>query len=355
MSPHGAGRPAPAELLTARLRRVAPGASLAVDVVADLPARREAALDGRLTFDSWFVVGRVETTTGPLAFLVHAMAVTAGRALVMLEVNASVTDPTTGWYSGRSTVHPAWRARARHDRLEVRAPGLALTGTLDDLRVRATWDRGEVDLALTAVGHPLYNGGTGRVALLGMDVHQYSVPTMRATGRLVTDGREHEVTCGTGWFDRQWQRQRPGPPPGRWTWMGLTLDDGRAVSLWDAVGRDGERAGWATVVDADGVHRVADVVPVALHADGFWQGGPGRPRFPTRWVVRLPALRTELAVAADPPGQVLRGRLGERFEGASTVRGVVDGREVTGHGTTEMVGDWPRPLATGQRTGSTGV
>lgn len=340
MSAPGAGRPAAGPLLTAGLDRVPPGAEPAVDVVADLPARRELVLDGRLTFDSWFAVGRVDTDGGPVAYVVHTMAMTAGPVVLAVEVNASVTDLATGWYGSRSTVHPGWRTRVRSGRFEVRAPGFLVAGTLDDLRVRAAWECAEVDLTLTAVGHPLYNGRTGRVGLLGLDVHQYSIPTMRTAGRVAVDGRDRVVTGGTSWFDRQWQRQRPGPPAGRWTWMGLVLDDGRRLSLWDAVGRDGRHDGWVTVADADGAHAVADVVPVAEDAHEPWQGGPGRPRFPTRFVVRVPDLDAELAVVADPPGQVLRGRLGERFEGASTVRGVIGGRAVTGHGTVEMVGDW---------------
>jgi predicted secreted hydrolase len=172
-----------------------------------------------------------------------------------------------------------------------------------------------------------------------MDVCQYSIPTMRTTGRVVVDGHEH-VASGTSWFDRQWQRQRPGPPAGRWTWMDLNLSNGWHVSLWDAVGRDGGREGWVTVVDATGAHLVADLVPLHLDAGGHWQGGPGRGRFPTRWVVRVPDLGVELDVEAVVPGQVLRGALGERFEGASAVRGVVAGHGVEGHCYVEMVGDW---------------
>lgn len=87
-----------------------------------------------------------------------------------------------------------------------------LSGNLDQMQVKAHIAQGSVDLVMKPVGHVLYNGGTGLFPMLGMNVHQYSVPTMETTGGLTIEGRTYEIS-GTSWFERQWAE--PGPEPQR--------------------------------------------------------------------------------------------------------------------------------------------
>ncbi|WP_229398316.1 lipocalin family protein [Micromonospora okii] len=319
-------------LLTAHLTTTPEGAVPAVDVVADL------ACKPRYTLNSWFVIGHFEADGHTLDYLVHMMALSIRGVVIGVDAAASVTDETTGWYGVRSNFHPFLRAGVRSDRLLVRTPNCLIAGTFDDLRVRARIKGASIDVALRAVGHPLYNRGTGRFDMLGMDVRQYSIPTMETTGRLVVDGREFTAS-GVSWFDRQWQKQPLGPPSGRWTWMDLNLSNGWRVSLWDAVGADGRTDAWVTVVDETGAHTVADLVPLAHGARDYWLSPHGGSRFPTRWLVGVPDLDMELTVESRPRGQTIQG-LSERYEGASTVRGVVRGERVDGYCYVEMVGDW---------------
>ena len=283
------------------------------------------------------MISHFESGGHTLDLLVHLMAFSHRGRLLGVASAVSATDETTGWYGAKETLHPFFRATVRPDRLRVDTPTGSIQGSLDDLRVRAGIRNVEIDVTLRAVGHPLYNRGTGRFDMLGMDVHQYSVPTMETTGRLVVDGREHPAS-GVSWFDRQWQQQSFGPPTGRWTWMDLNLSNGWRISLWDAVGTDHSRDGWVTVVDENGTHTVAELIPLQEDAHRYWSSPRGS-RFPTCWLVRVPTLETELRVAAVPPEQAI-GALHERYEGASTVSGTVRGAAVDGHCYVEMVGDW---------------
>ncbi|GGN49337.1 putative secreted hydrolase [Actinoplanes campanulatus] len=318
-------------MLTANLTTAPPGAVPAVDVVADL------ACKPGYTLNSWFAIGHFQAEGHTLNYLVHMMALSIKGIVVGVDAAASVTDETTGWYGAQDTFYPIFRARARSDRLLVETPHCLIAGTLDDLRVQARIKGASVDVTLKAVGHPLYNRGTGRFDMLGMDVYQYSIPAMETTGQLVIDGREF-TAAGVSWFDRQWQKQSLGPPSGRWTWMDLNLSNGWRVSLWDAVGPDGGPDAWVTVVDETGAHTVADLVPLVQDAGEYWHSRDGS-RFPTRWRVRVPDLGMELTVQAKPREQAING-LSERYEGASTVHGMVDRKQVDGYCYVEMVGDW---------------
>jgi len=319
-------------LLTQNLATPPGGAIPALNVEADLAHKRG------YTLNSWFVVGHFEAEGHTLNYLVHLFALSVGGITVGVDSAASITDETNGWYAVRHGFHPIFRAKARSDRLLVETPHSSISGTLDELSVRARIRGASIDVTLKAIGHPLYNKGTGRFDMLGMDVFQYSIPTLETTGLLTIEGREYPVS-GMSWFDRQWQNQPLGPPRGRWTWMDLNLSNGWRISLWDATGRNNKSEAWVTVVDERGNHVVADMVPLVNGACDYWMSSRSGCRFPTRWQVLVPALDLQLEVIAMPREQDVRG-LHTRYEGASSASGTVRGDTVSGYCYVEMVGDW---------------
>lgn len=319
-------------LLTKNLATTPMGAEPALDIAADLAHKRG------YTLNSWFVIGHFESKGHTLNYLVHLFALSIGGITVGVDSAASITDETTGWYGVRHGFHPIFRSYARSDQLLVKTPHSSLSGTLDEMHVRAQIKGASIDVTLKAVGHPLYNKGTGRFDMLGMDVFQYSIPTLETMGCLTIDGRQFPVS-GMSWFDRQWQSQPLGPPRGRWTWMDLNLSNGWRISLWDAAGVDGKSQAWVTVVGEGGKHTVADLVALAEDACDYWLSPQSGARFPSRWRVRVPALDMQLEVIAKPRAQEVRG-LHARYEGASSISGCVRGEKVDGYCYVEMVGDW---------------
>lgn len=308
------------------------GAAPALEIMADLAHKRG------YNFNSWYVVGNLTSGSRTFNCLVHLIAVSVGGITLGVDSAASITEGATGWYGVQHGFHPVFRARAHVDRLLVTTPYSRISGTLDAMTVQAKIRGGSIDLHLRAIGSPLYNKGTGRFDILGMEIFQYSIPRLETTGRLTIGERQYPVT-GIGWFDRQWQKQKLGPPQGRWTWMDLNLSNGWQISLWDAVGRDGRADAWVTVIDGEGAHRVADLVPLAGHARDYWLSPQSGARFPTCWRVLVPALELDLTVTARPRAQEVLA-LQTRYEGASEISGTVGGLAVTGHCYVEMVGDW---------------
>lgn len=309
------------------------GARAAIDVDMDL-AHKPAH-----TMNSWFAVGHLESHGARFSYLVHLLAIGIKGVTVALDSAVSVTCDDTGAYRYQSKLYPSIRAKASRRRFDVRTPIASMGGTLDNLVVKADTGDIQIDLSMKAHGHPLFNRGTGRFDMLGMDVFQYSIPALATTGSIRIDGTGHSVT-GVSWFDRQWQDQPLGPPRGRWTWMDLNLNNGWFVSLWDAVDRHGRTDSWVTVVDDRGRHTVADLVPLAENSFDFWQSPRSGRRFPTRWLVKVPTLDLELEVTAKPKGQEIIGALHARYEGACHVRGTVGGKPVSGRCYAEMMGDW---------------
>lgn len=319
-------------LLTSNLK-TSPGPVVpAVDILADLPHKPG------YTLNSWFAIGHFESKRHKLNYLVHLFALSIKGITVAVDSAASITDETTGWYGVQHNFYPIFRASVRKDRLHIETPTSSISGTLDNMRVRGQIKNARIDVVLKAVGHPIYNKGNGRFDMLGMEVFQYSIPTLETTGRLIVDGREFPI-AGDSWFDRQWQNQPLGPPKGKWTWMDLNLSNGWRISLWDAVSEDGKSEAWVTMIDLSGKQVVADSVALAKHAGDFWLSLESGARYPTRWLVKVPTFDLLLEVSARPRAQEVEG-LSPRYEGASSVRGTVRGVPVIGFCYVEMVGDW---------------
>lgn len=319
-------------LLTPNLSMPPVSAEPAVNIVSDL------AHKPGYTLNSWFAIGHFDSEGHTLNYLVHLFAISVKGFTVGVDSAASITNETTGKYMVEHNFHTFLRSSAETDRLFVETPRSSISGTLDEMHVQAQLEGASIDVTLTAVGHPLYNKGTGRFDMLGMDVFQYSIPTLETTGVLTIDGREYPVS-GMSWFDRQWQDQPLGPPEGRWTWMDLNLSNGMRVSLWNAKSPKGSSDAWVTVIDETGKHRVAKMTPLSEDASHYWQSPESGYQYPTQWRVQVPELDMDLVVVAKPREQEVDA-LSPRYEGASSVSGTINGEKVSGYCYVEMVGNW---------------
>lgn len=307
-----------------------------IDAVKDLPIK--AGYD----VNSWFITGHFTAEGHKISCLYHVMVMPTPEGKRVVQSVASITDETTGWYTAGDVVLPYTGDGETADGINFRLPNGEMQATPGVIRAKATLKNGALDLQMVPASPTLYNGGTGLFPLLGMTIHEYSVPVMKTTGTVTMDGKTYKVD-GNGWFDRQWQSNAPaGSPDVKWSWMGLRLDNGDSVSLWSAFDASiGKDRAWATVLHEDGSQTVAAVEP-SLGASDKWTSKKSGNTYPTRWSVTIPALHMQLAVDPAPRHQEIISIVPflTKYEGASAVSGTYDGKPVKGFGYVELVGPW---------------
>jgi hypothetical protein len=307
---------------------IPPFVNPAADLAAHIPGPEPTWVD------SIFVAGQVHGGGHDFAILVHTLNF---PHYDQRKLFISIADTTTGWYKNYQAVIPKDEFAWSQTRLHIEMPGLTWTGTARRMHLRATTPWGSLKTRFRRKGPVLNYSGNGLIKLLGDVNYEYAFPTMRTVGTLRAEGRTRRVS-GVSWLDRQW-----GPVPVtdssmRWTWMNPALSNGDQLAIWDVLDNRAQHS-WVTVLRPDGSYRLASVRPLARGAGGFWTSPrPSHKTYPTRWRVRIPALRARLrVVVAGPRGQEFPD---EHVEDTAIVTGSYEGKRVTGTTFVEMTGDW---------------
>ena len=204
------------------------------------------------------------------------------------------------------------------------------------MQVKAKTPWGSLQAQFTPTGRVLNYSGNGLIQLLGDPNYEYAFPRMSTVGTLTAEGATRRVS-GTSWLDRQWGPLPLADPTMHWTWMNLALSNGDQLALWD-IGDKRSQYTWVTAMRRDGSYLVATVRPLAADAGRPWTSPVTHNTYPTRWTVRIPAVRARLEVAVTGPrDQEFAGHV----EATATVAGTYDGRKVTGTTYVEETGYWP--------------
>jgi len=309
------------------------GAPLFVAADPDLVAKEGVAQD------SWFVISHLTSGSNRLDLLVHYIRLTPPQAPV-IQAMVSVLDPVTGKSLSEEKDYKPSETTFSTAALDVQTPAGGLSGHASAMHVTGRFQRINVDLTLAHQGPLLANLGTGILPFYGGINYEYALPSTKTTGSVVIDGKRYEVD-GVSWFDRQWGQMAPSFwAHMKWSWMGISLDNGERISLWDIIDGDKEHA-FATLLHPDGRHEIVDVEPLAQGATSIWTSAATGHRYPTHWVVSIPTLKAHLRVEPLIREQEFVSPIGiHKYEGASKVAGEMQGESATGHAVVELVGDW---------------
>jgi hypothetical protein len=309
------------------------GAPLFVAADSDLVAKEGVAQD------SWFVISHLTSGSDRLDLLVHYIRLTPPQGPVT-QAMVSVLDPVTGKSLSEEKDYKPSEVAFSTASLDVQTPTGGLSGDASAMHVTGRFQRINVDLTLAQQGPLLANLGTGILPFYGDINYEYALPSMKTSGSVVVDGKRYEVD-GVSWFDRQWgQMAQSFWAHMQWSWMGVSLDNGDRISLWDIIDGDKEHA-FATLLHLDGRHEIVDVEPLAQGATSIWTSSASGHRYPTHWVVSIPTLKGYLRVAPLVQEQELVSPIGvHKYEGASKVAGEIQGKPATGYAVVEMVGNW---------------
>lgn len=326
------------------------------------------------TMDSWFYVGACHADGHEFGFLYHLMALnpTAGQGvknagfgsdMSVLNSVFSVTDKTTGWYDSINTVSPlaGSMSNVKAGVLNVIAPSGAVYGDLNLTHVKATMDSAEIDIQVCPYGGVIFNSGSGQFPTFGnKENYQYSIPKSEISGKIMIQGKEYEITHGNCWIDRQWCPEvgtiigTASPDEGaanieqnmfttnRWAWMGISLDNDVAISLWEFVNGDDSRNTFATIMNADGTQAVIPATSFVDDAEDIWVSPVTSQKYPTKWHLKVPMVKADLSVTCAPVEQEITSEMAffNKYEAMSNIVGTYDGAAVKGTCIVELCGNW---------------
>jgi predicted secreted hydrolase len=223
------------------------------------------------------------------------------------------------------------------DCLELRAPTASLTGSFEEVASlhAQVGEASSIDLSLRPTVPVLHNCGTGSFPAAGQTTWQFAAPALLTSGGITFSGETFEVV-GWSWLDRQWFDRFDQAALQRYvfTWMGICLENGDSLSLWDWTVADPGGKSWVTVAHSDGSHTLAAVDPVARDAADFWTS-ESRNKYPRSWTVRIPGFDARLGVTNTFLHEILGGAL---YTGILNIEGTYQGSPIVGYGFTDLVG-----------------
>lgn len=332
-----------------------------VDVVKDLPYKEDYANN------SFFAIGHFVSDGHTLNYLYHLMSYAYPGKEPVMTYCFSITDETDKKYYQSSKIYPFSDIKLSRDVYLIETPAGIMSGDLNNMHLKADMEHGSIDLILKSTGYPVYNGGTSKFHMVGMDIYEYSIPTMTTDGVLKLDGHTYTVKDGISWYDRQWQQRMPKMPEFAakgiskmmdekqkkeggfrlpvWGWMDINLDNGDRISTWFAKEDDGENC-LATIMHEDGSQRTVRVNPVIASAKDDWVSPHGKKAsYPMTYSIEIPELEADLVVRTSVNDQELvfdEDPLYNHYEGASEVSGSYEGKPMNGYCYVELIGDWSK-------------
>lgn len=301
-------------------------------ITIDWP-RAEGLID-EAALQWWWIAALLESgerRLGALFFLIRAGSET-------VEFKAVLTDLDSGLEATRRDEFPNSDVSFATGRVDIAAPGVSLEGSYDDGYIaKVRFDDGaDYALSMRPVNPVMFNCSTGEFSGWGSTSKQYALGGMDTSGVVHLGGERLEVT-GASWYDRQWSGENAAvvSPRGPFIWMGIWLENGDTISLWDQIPAtvDPAEKSWATVLRPDGTYIVMPLPPFETGAAGRLKTPLGN-EVPRSWTLRLPGANMTLQITQTALQEDAHRGF---FTGALDVVATCAGAEVSGRGVAELV------------------
>jgi predicted secreted hydrolase len=255
--------------------------------------------------------------------------------------HAALADPSVGRLLHAQRIARAGfgLAQAAEGDADVVLQDWSLKRTPDGIfRTQVSGQDFSLDLDLTPKQAVLLQGANG-YSRKGPDPIQasyyYSLPHLQVSGTIGRSGRRQKVT-GEAWLDREWSSTLLDPSAVGWDWIGLNLDDGGALTVFQVRDRAG-RAIWTagSLRDGHGQSTQLDAAAISLTTDRRWRSPRTGAVYPlartlavrsgAHWQVwRLKPLFPDQELDSRPAGPVY-------WEGAVSAPGARGYLELTGY------------------------
>ena len=211
------------------------------------------------------------------------------------------------------------------------------------LQAAAEADNGPVsiDLTLTETRPPLLHGEAGysrKGPEPGNANHYYSLVRMETAGTLVFDDARVSVT-GLSWMDHEFGTSALSGDAVGWDWFAVTLDNEVVLMFAEIRTKSGTSQDIfeGTLSFPDGRQVPVQPGDFTLTATGQWTSPDSGAVYPSGWRVTFPAHEIELIIDPLIDDQEMDVAF-SYYEGATVVRGTMNGEPVAGRGYVELTG-----------------
>ena len=234
-------------------------------------------------------------------------------------------------------------AGAASDQLHVWNENWHLTSKNNTHYLQAIEKGTGLDLKLTPIKNRILHGKDGiskKGSGSGNASHYFSFPRMKTTGKVFLKGEAFAVT-GTSWMDHEFSSNQLNDNLVGWDWFSIKLNNQTELMLYQLRDKNGgtDPHSSGTVVSPDGKIRHIPNEEFTITPKKFWTSPHTKAIYPASWTLTLP--EGVLNVTPNFPDQELynlRSISGSYWEGSVTIKGELQGKQVSGKGYVELVG-----------------
>ena len=198
-----------------------------------------------------------------------------------------------------------------------------------------------IDLTLTQTRPPLLHGDAGfsrKGPEPGNANLYYSLVHMDTAGHVVFGGEKIPVT-GLSWMDHEFGTSALSRDAVGWDWFAVTLDNDVVLMFAEIRAASGaaQEVFQGTLSFPDGRQFPICPADFNLAPTGQWTSPTSGTVYPSGWRVSLPRYDIDLTIKPLIDNQEMNVAF-SYYEGATVVRGTMDGKPVTGAGYVELTG-----------------
>jgi len=190
-----------------------------------------------------------------------------------------------------------------------------------------------IDLKLTAIKKPLFEGGKGFLNLHSKTTYYYSLTNLKTEGRIKIKNKWLTVT-GKSWMDHQWANTEYTKD--RWDWFSIQLNDNTEIVCY--VYDTGKIKNYlADICYSNGKqehYENIEIIPLSQK----WVSPKSKAAYPLAWNIKIPARNIELNLTAKIENQEMLFGSINYWEGPLKVDGNFGEERVKGVGFMELVG-----------------
>lgn len=299
--------------------------------------------------NSWFAFGRFEADGHVLDYLFHIMQLEFPKLMggIKYQTVVTVLDETTGDYYSKDYLFKLKDVKEQAEPFLLEVPNGSISGNWDKLHIRINEGDFKLDTVVSAIHYPVVSCGTSVFELLGMCIHQFSVPYMNTTGTLTWKGHTYVISDkGYTWFDRQWQQLNMKNTM-KWSWMAIYLENGDIISVLDCDAPGYENGLVANLLtDGTQINGMGSeaVRPFKQGESEYYYNPAAKQEYPSHWHIDIPKIDAKLEITPFKKEQDIASVFAplSKYEGVCSVKGTYKGKEVTGTALVELIGAWPK-------------